>query len=181
MRRHYDEAALQEFLDGRGDQQDQLVLRAHLETCIACASRYRGLRLVERGLRLVLLERPAHDLTSAVMGRIRREHVRTWLDVALDPRVLTAVVVGAFGSVVAAAMGLMALHAPGTPAPGSDVFPSGIGERIGGVIDSGTAFLTRSIHQVLGPEALQITVALVIVVPLFILADRLLTVRRIPG
>jgi len=181
MTRHYDEAALQEFLDGRRGIEDQAAFRAHLASCPLCAAREKGLRIIDGALHRLPLERPAADMTTTVMARIRREHVRTWVDLALDPRILTTAVIGAFGTVVAGTMGIMALQSPGTATPGSDVLAREMGEHIGSAIEGGTAFLTRAVPQVLGPGAIQITMALVVLVPLLVLADRFLAMRRLPG
>lgn len=135
--------------------------------------------MVDGGLRTLPLERPAHDLTLTVLARIQHHRRRTWLDVALDPRVLTAVVVGAFGLVVAGMMGLTALQQRGAAVTGPGTPPHSVASHIGGLIDAGTAVLTQSFSQLLSPFSLQMTLALGILVPLLSILDWFVTTRRV--
>lgn len=183
MNGHYEESAFQEYHDGVLGQAERAALLAHCEVCPTCTARDRRVMAFERAMRMVPLERPEGDITARVLARLDRRGPLTWPDRMLEPRIIAGTTFTLFG--IAGTVNAILLSRPGGADAGTgsrwgaslDVIAGGIA----GGPDALASWLTAFLPQVFSQGALQVSLAVVLLVPLFLCADRVLAKRRVMG
>lgn len=183
MTQHGDDAQLQEYaLGALGAEESQRVLE-HLEVCAVCARKYQGILTVERLLRSMPLEHADPRIAGRVLARIARaEH-----PALMAGRVRWGAVIGVAASVLGVflALGVVGVMFWQQPAAsGSSAYHLYVDrwvEGLTGFTRTGSSILMRVVPQIFGPGPLPISVTVVLLVPVFLLADRFLTRRRTAG
>jgi anti-sigma factor RsiW len=183
MNGHYDESVLQEYHDGVLGDADREALRAHLAKCRTCATLDARVIAFDQALRMIPLEQPGLAFTSRVLARIDRRGATDWLDRVLEPRIIAGTTVALFG--IAGTVNAILLSQAGRADAGSTSRWGASLDAIAGGIASGpyalASWLTSFLPQVFSHGALQVSLAVVLLVPLFLCADRILAKRRVMG
>jgi hypothetical protein len=185
MNGHYDESVLQAHLDGVLSNAEAAAVRSHLEVCPLCAARDKRVMAFDRAMRMVPLERPDADIAARVLARIDRRGPVEWLDHMLEPRIITGATFALFG--IAGLVNVLLLSQSGRADAGTgtgsgwgsslDVIARGIASGP----DALASWLTSFLPQVFSHGALQVSLAVVLLVPLFLCADHVMAKRRVPG
>jgi anti-sigma factor RsiW len=183
MNGHYAESMLQDYHDGVLSDAEQVALHAHLEECQTCAALDKRVMAFDRALRMVPLEQPGPAFTARVLARIDRRGPVEWLDRVLEPRMIAGTTFALFGAV--GTMNAVLLSLPGDAHAGTGFMwgatLDGIARGIAAGPDALASWLRQFLPQVFSHGALQVSLAMVLLVPLFLCADRILARRRVPG
>lgn len=183
MNGHYDESVLQEFHDGVLNNPEREALLAHLEGCPVCTARDKRVMAFDRAMRMVPLERPEGEFTARVLARIGRRSPGAWLDRMLEPRIIAGATFTLFG--IAGTVNAVLLSQPGNTHTGTGTLWDGArGAITRGFVtgqDALASWLTTFLPQVFSQGALQVSLAVVLLVPLLLCADRILAKRRVMG
>ncbi len=183
MTGHYDEQTIHEYVDGRLSGAARVALRMHLDICPACAALHRGVVVVDGILRTIPREQAGRHMTETVLARIMLPRKATLLDRMLRPRVLAGGVLVLFGAVGGAGAILTAsLEVPGNGLPVAwERVLGGSYRGIGVLAEAVSGWITGMVPQLFSAEAVQVTLAVMLVVPLFLWADHVLAKRRLIG
>lgn len=183
MNGHYDESVFQAHRDGVLGNAEAAALRAHRAVCPLCTARDRRVMAFDRAMRMVPLERPDGDIAARVLARIDRRGPVAWSDRMVEPRIIAGTTFALFG--IAGTVNAILLSRPGGTGAGTG-FRWGVSlDVIAGGIAAGpdalASWLTAFLPQVFSQGALQVSLAVVLLVPLFLWADRILAKRRVMG
>lgn len=183
MTGHYDELTLQAFHDGALGEAESSALRAHLGECPQCTVLDRRVVAFDRAMRMLPLERTSPAFTQQVLARMVAPRRSVWLERLLEPRVLGGATIGLFG--IAGTMSAVLLSMPLLSAAGKGsrwgVALDGVFKEIAASPNALAESATRLLPQVFSQGALQISLAVVLLIPLFLFADRILARRRVMG
>lgn len=183
MTGHCDEQVIQEYLDGRLSGPMCTALRMHLDLCPSCASLHRSAGAVNGILRSLPLDQAPPDMTENVLARIMDARKETNLDRMLRPRVLASVVLLLFG--IVGGVGALLTTAQGAPGNGMpagwDRVLTGTLHSIGLHAETVSALVMGMLPQLFSAEALEVTLAVLLAVPLMLGLDQILAKRRVTG
>jgi hypothetical protein len=183
MNDHYDESALQEYHDGLPGNSENATIRVHLEECQECAALDRRVIAFERAMRMIPLEQPGPACTTQVLARIARPAPAEWLDRVLEPRIIAGATIGLFGiaGTVSAVLLAMPVRSGAETRSLWAIALDGTFREIVAGPDVLAGWATRVFPQVFSQGALQVSLAVVLLLPLFLFADRILARRRVMG
>lgn len=183
MNEHYDVATLQEFHDGIMGVAESTVLRVHLEACPLCRALNRRVVAFDRAMRMIPLEQPGPAFTRNALDRIMRPGPGEWLDRLLEPRVVAGTIIGLFGiaGTVSAVLISLAVRSGIPTNTGWGATIDGVFRSIAMGPESLAGWAVRALPQVFSQGTLQVSLAVVLVLPLFLCADRILARRRVTG
>lgn len=183
MNEHCDEAALQEYHDGFMGVAECTVLREHLEGCPRCQALDRRVVAFDRAMRMIPLEQPDPAFTREVLDRVMRPGPGAWLDRLLEPRVVAGATIGLFGiaGTVSAVLISLAVRSGMATRAGWNGILDGVFREIAKGPEALAGWAIRAMPQVFSQGALQVSLAVVLVIPLFLCADRILARRRVTG
>ena len=183
MNGHYAEAMLQDLHDGVLSDAEQVAVHAHLEVCRTCAALDKRVMAFDRALRMVPLEQPDTAFTAQVLARCTGRGSVGWLDRVLEPRIVGGITVALFG--IAGTLNAILLSLPGHADPGTGVWWNaaldGVARGFAAGPETFASWVRQCVPQVFSHGALQVSLAVVLLVPLFLLADRFLGKRRVMG
>jgi hypothetical protein len=183
MTGHYDELTLQAFHDGELGEAESSALRVHLCECPQCTVLDRRVVAFDRVMRTLPLERTDPAFAQQILARMAAPQRSVWLDRLLEPRVIGGVTIGLFGiagTVSAVLLSLPLLSGAGNGSRGG-VMLDGVIKEIGASPNALAESATRLLPQIFSQGALQISLAVVLLIPLFLFADRILARRRVMG
>jgi hypothetical protein len=183
MNDHYDESELQEYHDGLPGKSENATIRVHLQECQQCAALDRRVIAFERAMRMIPLEQPDPACTTQILARIARPAHAEWLDHVLEPRIIAGATIGLFGMAGTVSAVLLSLPVPSGAETRSlwGIALDGIFREIVAGPDVLAGWATRIFPQVFNQGAVQVSLAVVLLLPLFLFADRMLGKRRVMG
>jgi hypothetical protein len=183
MTGHYDELTLQAFHDGGLGETESSALREHLGECPQCTVLDRRVAAFDRAMRMLPLERTNPAFTQQVLARMVAPQRSMWLERLLEPRVIGGATIGLFGvaGTVSAVLLSMPLFSGGAKGSGWGDVLDGVFREISASPNALAESATRLFPQVFSQGALQISLAVVLLIPLFLFADRILARRRVMG
>lgn len=183
MTGHYEERILQEFIDGRMSESACTAIRMHLDTCPSCAVLHRSLEAVDGILHQLPHASADPRMSAYVLARIVRPRKETSLDRLLRPHVLASLVFVLFGAVGGTGAFLTASHE--TPGYGMAVewerVLTGTSRTLGLHAETVSALIAGWVPPLLSTQALQVALAVVLLVPLILGVDQILAKRRVIG